>query len=161
VQCRRSGSTYEEDEFSEFDNMLDEEDTKMTGAGSAHKKVDFSEFDKTDNEDVEVEDEDFEDPPNDLNDQNSHFDNKPRPDGAAEKSRTENREKKTGGGGSGSFNMNNMDDLDAEEFEHFIGMLNKVFILVYWRLSKSTNLYRILTSVNIFEPNSRAALAIN
>jgi len=121
VKCRRSDSTYEEDEFSEFDNMLDEEvpASKMTGSSGAHKKSDFSKFDTTDSEDVEVEDEDFEDPPDDLNDKNSHFDNKPKPDGSAEKLRNDQKEKKTGGSNSGSFN--NMDDFDTEEFEHFVG----------------------------------------
>lgn len=124
VECRRSSQNYEEDDFSDFDSMLDEEEPTLRARPDPLKdvKADFTEFDKQ-NDDGKVEtegdDEDFEEEPGDINNLNSNSDHKPKPEGSREKkaSAGSKQEKKS----SSSFSMNNLDDLDQEEFEHFIG----------------------------------------
>lgn len=119
VNGRRNEPVFEEDEFSEFD--IDEEEVapvKRRESAKVSKESDFSEFDdeSKDNEDGEVEDEDFEEEDGDLNDLNTNSDNKPKPERSAEKASSEKEQKKP----TNAFKMNNIDDLDMEEFEHFI-----------------------------------------
>lgn len=127
VNSRRSGSqdSFDEEDFSEFDDMLDEEEApppvrrkNRNFEKKNDKDNDFAEFDgnKQDEEDGEVEDEDFEDDPENLNDLNSNSNNKPKPDGSGVKVESSGKDQKKN---ASAFNLNS-DDLDMEEFEHFI-----------------------------------------
>lgn len=123
VQSRRSDSrdSFDEDDFSDFD--IDEEEApspvrrKNRESGKeSDQSNEFTTFDDTNKEDDgEVEDEDFEDDPENLNDLNSNSNNKPKPDGSGERVASSGGQKKN----ATAFNMNT-DDLDMEEFEHFI-----------------------------------------
>lgn len=128
VNCRRSGpksdSIEEEEDFSEFDSMLDEEvqiPLKRNNNEKRKSANDFAEFDVNNKEDGEVEDEDFEEESEDLNYFDTNSDDKPKQDKSAERINSASNENIKRGS---SFNNLNVDDLDMEEFEHFIGIYN-------------------------------------
>ncbi len=138
VSCRRArdndfAGSFEEDEFKEFDTVTDEELNEEL-SDKPKKKLDqvklvkesrasdFSGFDNN-NEDETIEnadDEDFEDPSDDDDFKKNNFDKKPKPDDSKVKVESPNANTKQKVFSSSSFNLNNPDDLDMEEFEHFV-----------------------------------------
>ena len=126
VHCRRQQVNSEEDEFSEFDTISDEEE--VSGDNKPRKKYDepklvkearAADFASFDDETIESEgdDEDFEDPNESDDFKRNNFDKKPKPDDLKAKlDADESKKPKTFSG----FNINNPDDLDMEEFEHFV-----------------------------------------
>lgn len=120
VNSRRSGlkneRIEEEEDFSEFDSMLDEEESIPLKRDNK-KANNFEEFDLNKGR-SDIDDEDFEEDSEDLNDFNINSEDKPEQDKSAEKIHLSSNEKRPRGS---SFKNLNVDELDMEEFEHLIG----------------------------------------
>lgn len=125
VNCRRSGpkshSIEEEEDFSEFDSMLDEEVQIPLKRNNNEKRKSANDFTEFDVNNKDGEDEDFEEESEDLNYFDTNSDDKPKQDKSAERINSASNENKKR---DSSFNNLNVDDLDMEEFEHFIGIYN-------------------------------------
>lgn len=111
---KKASQEYDQDEFSEFDNIEDDDSSKRVKKPVVKEaeKAEFSKFNQAgDDGDVSIEQDDFSNFEEELA---SSTPSAPPAKQRAESSTQQAKQQQP------AFNLNNADDLDAEEFEHFI-----------------------------------------